>query len=311
MATPTPKSLKIKLSECLPFGKILLMIARVGKNIFQIAKLFPTEVGVGFFGWDMYTPHSPPWTRENKVSQTFNIQNSELLELINSKKFISTYFSSGIAGLRHGSFIKDIDYLLYSLKWRHYNIFWSVNFAINNTDSAQKNFVECGVCDGLSTYFAITSSIAEKISNHKFYLYDSWGTLKDEYLSEQEIKEKKLTWLGRENYTNSDLENTKSNLRKYEDVVVYNKGYITDELEYAENPNSLVWMHIDLNSAKPTLSVLNYFHDKMLKGGVILFDDYGWRGYEDTRKTIDKFFKTKKGTLLPLPTGQAIYFKLD
>ena len=277
------------------------MIARIGKNIFLIEKLFPTEVGVGFFGWDMYTPHSPPWTREDKVSQTFNIQNSELLELLYSEKFISSYFSA----------IKDKDHVLYSLKWRHYNIFWSVKFAINNTDSAQKNFVECGVCDGLSTYFAITSSIAEKISNHKFYLYDSWGPMGDEFLSESELKIKKNpTWKGSK-YNNIDIEITKSNLRKFEGLVVYNKGYITDELEYAENPNSLVWMHIDLNGAKPTLSMLNYFHDKILKGGVILFDDYGWRGYEDTRKTIDKFFETKKGTLFPLPTGQAIYFKLD
>ena len=134
MTTRASKSLKMKLSERLPFVKILLMIARIGKNIFQIEKLFPTEVGVGFFGWDMYTPHSPPWTREDKVAQTFNIQNSELLELIYSEKFISSYFSV----IKD----KDKDYFLNSLKWRHYNIFWSVNFAINNTDSAQKNFVE-------------------------------------------------------------------------------------------------------------------------------------------------------------------------
>lgn len=295
------KSLKTRLSELVPFGKILLMIARIGKNIFQIEKLFPTEVGVGFFGWDMYTPHSPPWKRKDKTSQNFNMQNSKLLELLYSENFISTYFST----------IKDKGPVLHSLKWRHYNIFWSVTFAIKNTNSVQKNFVECGVLDGLSTYFSITSSISEKISNQKFYLYDSWGPMGDDFLTESELKIKNFsTWKGSK-YTNIDIEVTKSNLRNFEDFVVYNKGYITDELEYAENPNSLVWMHIDLNSAKPTLSALNYFHDKMLKGGVILFDDYGWRGYEDTRKTIDKFFETKNGTLLSLPTGQAIYFKLD
>ena len=53
------------------------------------------------------------------------------------------------------------------------------------------------------------------------------------------------------------------------------------------------------------------FNQIFAKRGFILFDDYGWRGHEDTRKTIDKFIETTKGTLLPMPIGQAIYFKLD
>ena len=112
-------------------------------------------------------------------------------------------------------------------------------------------------------------------------------------------------------YSYLEIDSTKSNLKEYEDRTVFNNGFLPDSLEFSENPNDLVWMHIDLNSAKPTLSALESFHDKIMAGGVILFDDYGWICHKDTRKIVDKFFETKKGINFSLPTGQAIYFKLD
>jgi len=48
---------------------------------------------------------------------------------------------------------------------------------------------------------------------------------------------------------------------------------------------------------------------KLVKGGIILFDDYGWAGYEDTKKAIDSYFSEKSGILMKLPTGQAIYYR--
>jgi hypothetical protein len=41
----------------------------------------------------------------------------------------------------------------------------------------------------------------------------------------------------------------------------------------------------------------------------VLFDDYGWSGYQDTKVAVDAFFAGKRGVLLPMPTGQAIFFK--
>lgn len=58
----------------------------------------------------------------------------------------------------------------------------------------------------------------------------------------------------------------------------------------------------------PTKAVLEFFFPKLIKGGIILFDDYGWEGYEDTKQIIDEFFSKKSRIVLKLPTGQAIYF---
>jgi len=56
------------------------------------------------------------------------------------------------------------------------------------------------------------------------------------------------------------------------------------------------------------LDALEFFHPRLEKGGVILFDDYGQEKYKDTKNVIDEFIYDKSGMLLKLPTGQAIYF---
>ncbi len=73
-------------------------------------------------------------------------------------------------------------------------------------------------------------------------------------------------------------------------------------------PNTLNVKSNDLNSAKPTESALDFFYPRLVPGGVILFDDYGWDAYEDTKNAIENFFTNKPGILMKLPTGQAIYF---
>jgi hypothetical protein len=185
---------------------------------------------------------------------------------------------------------EDKEHILGSYKWRFYNIFWSVSFAINATQSSHKNFVECGVCDGSSIYYAITSSIAENINNHKFYLYDTWGGMEEKNLLDSE---KGLAGT----YSYLDVDNTKSNLKKYEDITIFNKGALPDSLESSENPDELVWLHIDINSAQPTLSALESFYDKLAPGGVILLDDYGWNGHRDTKEMADEFFETKRALI--------------
>lgn len=73
-------------------------------------------------------------------------------------------------------------------------------------------------------------------------------------------------------------------------------------------PSSIVYLHIDLNAAIPTLKSLEFFYPRLVRGGVIIFDDYGWREYDDTRVVINEFFNDKPGLILCLPTGEAIYF---
>ncbi len=74
-------------------------------------------------------------------------------------------------------------------------------------------------------------------------------------------------------------------------------------------PQKISYLHIDLNSARPTRFALEFFFPRLLKRGIIVFDDYGSKNYKDTKIVVNKFFKDKPGILMPLPTGQAIYYR--
>lgn len=291
-----------KFVESLPLGKKLWLALRVVKKIFTL----PNDVG--FFGWDMFTPHSPPWAGDDLMSENFNKANEELLDLVDSKKFklsLLTYDSVGSKSSSDKNFTDDLTYTINNLRWRHYNVFWSAKYAINSTNSENKNFIECGVGDGISTYFAVKSSFFEGVNNNsKFFLYDSWDGMKAEHLSDSEID---LGIIDEYSYLN--IEDTKRNLEEFKDMIVFNQGFLPESLQTADNPTDSAWIHIDLNSSKPTLAALESFHDELLPGGVILFDDYAWNCHQDTRKVADEFFASKDGINFSLPTGQAIYFK--
>ena len=112
-------------------------------------------------------------------------------------------------------------------------------------------------------------------------------------------------------YSELNINRTKKNLEEFRNCLVFHQGYIPETLHTSpEAPASVDYMHIDINSVIPTQKTLEFFWPRLSKGGVILFDYYGWTGYEEMKDMIDGFFADKPGMLLKLPTGQAVYFHL-
>jgi len=242
-----------------------------------------------FSGWGMTTHTFTPWHNGgDELSRDFLKVNQKLVAKVMQGEFKLSQFNEE----------PDKEMLLSGLMWRHYIVFWSVHFASKATNCVIKNLVECGVCDGLTAYFAMSALRGE----FKAFLYDAWEGMKSEYLLESEMGS-----VGDYHYLN--VENTKHNLAEFHGGVTFIKGFIPESFKISDNPTELVWLHIDLNSSFPTIAALQFFFEKIPPGGIILFDDYAWHGYYDTKLSIDKYFSSKRGVLLPLPTGQAIYFK--
>ena len=254
------------------------------KNYYEF-KIFKKKKKT-FNGWGLTTTDTiPPW--ENKINKEnffFNEANSQLIDLVDKKEFRLTQFD-----------YKNTDYkkILNELAWRHYIIFNSVLLASKNISSNNMNLAECGVCDGLTIYFAIKACEISNIAK-KAFLYDSWETLADD----------KLRF--KYDYLNIDI--TKKDLDCFQEDLVFNKGLIPNIFKTARNPSEVSWLHIDLNSADATKSSLDFFYEKLISGGIILFDDYG--GFEDTRKVIDNFFNGKDGHFINYPTGQGVFIKI-
>jgi hypothetical protein len=247
-----------------------------------------------FSGWGMVTHTLTPWHDGggDDMARDFLIANEEIVTKVEEGEFNLSQFTG----------VQDKRKHLHALMWRHYIVFWSARYAAKATNCSAKNLVECGVCDGLTAYFAMNALKGKY--EFKSFLYDAWAGMKSEHLSESEKRN-----VGEYSYL--DIENTKKNLATFQGETVFIKGYIPESFETSDNPTEIVWLHIDLNSVMPTTATLQFFFEKMSPGGVILFDDYTRQGEYGTKVAIDEFFSKKPGVLLPLPTGQAVYFKLD
>jgi len=239
-----------------------------------------------FSGWGMKTIHELPWNDE----YDWDIFRKASIDVKNLE------FSKDAAQIDRN----NIDELL----WRNWIVCYAIRHAIKFTNIDHYNFVECGVADGCSAFFALRELSGQKSIEGKFlmHLYDSWTAMRNEGLLESEVYH-----IGK--YAELNIEKTKKNLAEFNDHVIYHQGFIPESLHLPpESPKSIVYLHIDLNSAKPTVGALDFFLPRLVKGGVILFDDYAWYGYEDTKKTIDAYFRDKSGIIMKLPTGQAIYY---
>jgi O-methyltransferase len=64
-----------------------------------------------------------------------------------------------------------------------------------------------------------------------------------------------------------------------------------------------------MNSVASELAALEALFDRVVPGGLIVFDDYGWTGYIAQKKAEDAFMAARGHTILELPTGQGMVLK--
>lgn len=244
-----------------------------------------------FDGWRMRTYHALPW-KDDPTWESF----------CERAQYLKQHFEFGLKETIDID-ASNVDTLL----WRHWNIAFASRYALELTKNyaGERNFVECGVGDGMSTFFCM-SEIERHLSKYgkascRMHLYDSWQNMRgDSSLEEQEACPK---------YKDNSLERAQRNLHMFSGNLIFHPGYIPDSLTARpcfSGPVAL--LHIDLNSAAPTLAALEYFWPMMLPQGVLLFDDYGWRSFESTKKVVDDFLRDKPALLMKLATGQALCF---
>lgn len=246
-----------------------------------------------FVGWKMATGTRVPWYEggSNTLAQAFAKCDQKLAAHIASREIVLTQF-------RPESVMVEVE----QLRWRHYLVYWSATVATRIASSEKLNFVEMGVCDGLTAWFASQARQNMK-SGGEFFLYDAWEEMRSDLLTASERSSSG-------SYAYLNIENTKKNLSLCNaDSFVFNKGYVPESFSHSRNPESLAWIHIDLNSSMPTIASLDFFWDRLLRGGLVLLDDFAWPGYEDTRIEVEKWCQDRGLDILQFPTGQALITK--
>jgi len=84
-------------------------------------------------------------------------------------------------------------------------------------------------------------------------------------------------------------------------------GRLPDTL--SDSVDRVAFLHVDLNHAPSEIAAVRHFWPRLVRGGVLVFDDYGFEGYEANRDAADALGRELGFLVLTSPTGQGIVVK--
>lgn len=221
-----------------------------------------------------------------------------------------SYKQDGLYTLHNCDFLKDKLFLEafnfgrqanswkdFDCQWRAHVIFWAASIAKN----LEGDFVECGVNRGAYSRGIIHYVDFGKL-NKKFYLIDTFCGLSEKYILPKEKQ------IGRKPGGYEECyEAVKQTFKNFPNVEII-RGIIPDVLPSVKI-EKIAYLSIDMNCVIPEIAAAEYFWDKIVKGGIIVLDDYGYSGYLPQKNAFDEFAEEKKIKILQLPTGQGLIIK--
>jgi O-methyltransferase len=152
---------------------------------------------------------------------------------------------------------------------------------------------ECGVFQGLTSWLMCRENADRGKAHHVFDSFQgisSPGELDGEHWHEGDLS--------------AAEPEVRSNLAAY-DFVHYHAGWIPARFPDVETKTfSLV--HVDVDLYDPTKDSLEFFWPRMVTGGVILMDDYGYGTCPGARRAADQLAARENVTILELSSGQGI-----
>lgn len=90
--------------------------------------------------------------------------------------------------------------------------------------------------------------------------------------------------------------------------VTVTRGKVPDVLARVA-PDRIAFLHIDMNNADAERGAMEVLFDRLAVGGMVVFDDYGWTGYQGQKQVADDFAAGQGLSVLELPTGQGLLVK--
>lgn len=79
--------------------------------------------------------------------------------------------------------------------------------------------------------------------------------------------------------------------------------------EWIKIGKQISFAHIDMDVYRPTADCLPFVYDRLVRGGSILLDDYGFISCPGAKKATDDFLKTVTATNFHLMSGQMLIIK--
>lgn len=104
------------------------------------------------------------------------------------------------------------------------------------------------------------------------------------------------------------LNEVSANLVEFGDSIRFYPGWIPTRFpEVADR--TFCFVHVDVDLYEPTRESLTFFYPRLVKGAVLVCDDYGFTTCPGATKACDDFLAETSEKMLPLPDGGGFFIK--
>lgn len=163
--------------------------------------------------------------------------------------------------------------------------------AVKSTDKLSGDIAEVGVYRGGSA-----KVICQAKGDRNLHLFDTFEGLPHD---------SEADWFFSKGDYSANYEDVRREFAKERNVHLY-KGLFPDTAGPISD-RTFSFVHLDVDLYSSTLACLNFFYDRMEKGGIMISHDYGY--HEGVKKAFTEFFKDKPEVVVRLVGSQCIVTK--
>lgn len=171
------------------------------------------------------------------------------------------------------------------------------------SQSSSSEVWECGVYQGGTAALIQTVLHGDKYRNYRapsmLRLFDTFAGLPEAHAN------KDLHIAGE--FSDTSLQKVQA-LVGQGPLIDYRPGAIPASFAGLEQ-SSIRFAHVDVDLYQSVLDCCNFIYPRLIPGGAMLFDDYGFPTCPGAREAVDFWAEKNKVFPIALPTGQALIFR--
>ncbi len=174
--------------------------------------------------------------------------------------------------------------------WRRVVLAWAARSALR----LEGDFVECGCYRGSGARIVADVVDFAKL-DRRYYLYDLFD------------RDPERPYHSMESHGPDLFMQVQERFKDFPNVTI-TPGLVPETFKVAA-PEKIAFMHLDLNNPNAEIAALEAMFDRIVPGGFLLLDDFGWLYYMDQLVAETQWFLKRGYRVLELPTGQGLVIK--
>jgi O-methyltransferase len=185
------------------------------------------------------------------------------------------------------------------VEWRVHVLCWAAAHAARLAG----DFVECGVNTGIYS-LAVCKYVGFDKLDRDFWLFDTYRGIPESHMAPEE----RATRIEENASLYSECyELARRNFAPYPRAHLV-RGTVPETLASVQI-GKVAYLSIDMNIVAPERAAIEHFWPKLVPGGIVVLDDYGWLHFDAQKRSMDEFAARAGVEVLTLPTGQGLLLK--